>query len=183
MGGGKAGYGSAQKPSFSHLKTGPRIDMLATGARYRLDDPGVGLRNNGRKVLTYSDLFNLYPTVDKREPVRELELHLTGNMARYIWSIDGIPSNQAKAVELKHHERVRITLVNNTMMNHPMHLHGMWSELETGDGQYIPRKHTVIVQPGARISYLVNSEERGRWAWHCHLLYHMSGMFREFNVS
>lgn len=183
MGSGKAGFGTASKPSFAHLHSGPRIDMLATGARYRLDDPGVGLRDNGRRVLTYADLRNLYPSHDQREPGREIELHLTGNMARYMWSIDGISSKQAAPIELAHNERMRITLVNNTMMNHPMHLHGMWSELETGDALYIPRKHTVIVQPGARISYLVNASERGRWAWHCHLLYHMSGMFREFHVS
>lgn len=182
MGSGEAGFGSDQVVSFEHLKTGPRVDMLARGAQYRLDDPGVGLRNNGRKVLRYADLFNLYPTFDLRQPERELVLHLTGNMSRYIWSIDGIPSGRAPPIEMSFGERVRITLVNHTMMNHPMHLHGMWSELETGDGGFIPRKHTVIVQPGAKISYLLTADARGRWAYHCHLLYHMAAMFREVRV-
>ncbi len=179
---GAAGYGSSTPANFKHLKVGPKIDMLARGAQYRLDDPGVGLRDNGRSVLTYAQLFNLYPTPDPREPSREIELHLTGNMSRYMWSIDGIKGRQAEPLILRFGERVRITLVNNTMMNHPMHLHGMWSDLETGDGRYIPRKHTVIVQPGAKISYLVTADAMGRWAYHCHLLYHMSGMFREVHM-
>lgn len=180
---GAAGYGTAIPANFDHLKVGPKIDMLAQGAQYRLDDPGVGLRDNGRKVLTYAELFNLNKTPDPREPSREIELHLTGNMSRYMWSIDGIKGSQADPLKLKYGERVRITLVNNTMMNHPMHLHGMWSDLETGDGNYIPRKHTVIVQPGSKVSYLVTADAMGRWAYHCHLMYHMSGMFREVQVS
>ena len=84
---------------------------------------------------------------------------------------------------MKHGERLRITLVNNTMMNHPMHLHGVWSDLETGDGDYIPRKHTVIAQPGSKTSYLVTADAIGKWAYHCHLLYHMPSMFREVHIS
>ena len=179
---GAAGYGSNKAISFANVKTGPGVDMLAEGARYRLDDPGVGLRDNGRRVLTYADIFNLYPTPDMREPEREIELHLTGNMSRYMWSMDGIAASKAAPIILQKGERVRFTLVNNTMMNHPIHLHGLWSDLETGDAKYIPRKHTIVVQPGARISYLVTADALGRWAYHCHLLYHMAGMFREVRV-
>jgi CopA family copper-resistance protein len=180
---GKAGHGTAKSPSFDLIKMGPHIDMLADGAQYRLDDPGVGLRNNGRRVLTYSDLFNLNPTADPREPQREIELHLTGNMSRYMWSINGVKYADATPLLMRYGERLRITLVNNTMMNHPMHLHGVWSDLETGDGGYIPRKHTVIVQPGSKISYLVTADAIGKWAYHCHLLYHMPSMFREVHIS
>lgn len=180
---GKAGFGTEKEASFDHLKVGPKIDMLARGAQYRLDDPGVGLRDNGRRVLTYSDLFNLNKTPDPREPSREIELHLTGNMSRYMWSIDGIKASKADPIHLSFGERVRFTLVNNTMMNHPMHMHGVWSDLETGDADHIPRKHTVIVQPGSKISYLVTADAIGRWAYHCHLMYHMPSMFREVRIS
>ncbi|MFT5260748.1 MAG: CopA family copper-resistance protein [Arenicella sp.] len=180
---GRAGYGTATPVSHDNIKMGPQIDMLAQGAQYRLDDPGVGLRNNGRRVLTYADLFNLNKTLDPREPDREMELHLTGNMSRYMWSMNGIKASQADPIQLAYGERVRITLVNDTMMNHPMHLHGVWSELETGDGDYIPRKHTVIVQPGSKISYLVTADALGKWAYHCHLIYHMPGMFREVHIT
>ncbi len=180
---GKAGFGSANPVSYDNVKMGPHIDMLAEGAQYRLDDPGVGLRNNGRKVLTYADMFNLNQTPDPREPNREIELHLTGNMSRYMWSVDGVKGMKADPIMMKYGERVRITLVNDTMMNHPFHLHGVWSDLETGDADYIPRKHTIVVQPGAKISYLVTADARGKWAYHCHLLYHMLGMFREVHIT
>ncbi len=165
------------------LELGPQVDMLAPMPKNRLSDPGVGLRNNGRRVLTYADICNLEPTRDQREPGREIELHLTGNMARYMWSINGVRFNDAKPILLHYGERVRITLINDTMMNHPIHLHGMWSELETGDPGYLPRKHTVIVQPGAKISYQVTADAKGQWAYHCHLLYHMKGMFRRVVVA
>jgi len=173
------------KSMIKHPKTeyGPHVDMHAMDPQYRLDDPGVGLRNNGRRVLTYADLRNLHPTKDKRKPTREIELHLTGNMSRYIWSIDGIKYADAQPIHLKYGERVRITFVNDTMMNHPMHLHGLWSELETGDPNHMPRKHTVIVQPGSKISYQVTADALGNWAYHCHLLYHMAAMFRKVIVS
>lgn len=161
---------------------GPHVDMRAENPQYRLNDPGVGLRHNGRRVLTYADLRNLHTTPDPREPEREIELHLTGNMHRYMWSINGIKFADAEPLHFKYGERLRITLVNDTMMNHPIHLHGLWSDLETGDNQHIPRKHTVIVQPGSKISYRVTADAKGRWAYHCHLLYHMSGMFREVIV-
>ncbi len=163
-------------------KEGPQIDMRAKAPKYRLDDPGVGLRNNGRKVLTYADLKNLYPTRHEPKPTKELVLHLTGNMERYMWSIDGIPYEDAPPLEFKYGERIRITFINDTMMNHPMHLHGVWSDLETGDENHIPRKHTVVVQPGSKISYRVTMDAEGDWAFHCHLLYHMMGMFRRVHI-
>ncbi|PLY12694.1 MAG: copper resistance system multicopper oxidase [Sedimenticola sp.] len=168
-----------------HAETeyGLHVDMRADAPQYRLDDPGVGLRNNGRRVLTYADLKNLRTTYDHREPDREIELHLTGNMGRYMWSINGVKHSEAEPLRWKRGERLRITFVNDTMMNHPMHLHGMWSDLETGDNNYLPRKHTVIVQPGSRISYRVTVDAEGGWAYHCHLLYHMLGMFRTVIVS
>ncbi len=163
-------------------KEGPQIDMRATGAKYRLDDPGVGLRNNGRKVLTYADLKNLYPTRHEPKPTKQLLLHLTGNMERYMWSIDGIPFDDAPPLTFKFGERIRVTFINDTMMNHPMHLHGVWSDLETGDENHIPRKHTIVVQPGSKISYRVTMDARGDWAYHCHMLYHMPGMFRRLQI-
>jgi CopA family copper-resistance protein len=183
MGAGPAGYGSAQTVSYDDVRMGPQVDMIADAAKYRLDDPGVGLRNNGRRVLTYADLFRLGPTDDPREPEREINLHLTGNMSRYMWSMNGIKFADAEPLPLKFGERVRINLINDTMMNHPIHLHGMWSDLETGEAKKIPRKHTVIVQPGAMLSYLVTADAMGGWAYHCHLLYHMPGMFRKVVVS
>ena len=165
------------------IKWGPHTNMKAEDAQYRLSDPGVGLRNNGRKVLTYADLRNLYPTRHDPKPNREIILNLTGNMERYMWSIDGIPYSKADPIHLKYGERVRITFINNTMMNHPMHLHGLWSDLETGDLNYLPKKHTVIVQPGARISYRVTVDAKGLWAFHCHMMYHMAGMFRKVIVA
>lgn len=163
-------------------KEGPQIDMRAKAPKYRLDDPGVGLRDNGRKVLTYADLKNLYSTQHEPKPTKELVLHLTGNMERYMWSIDGITYDEAPPLEFNYGERIRITFINDTMMNHPMHLHGVWSDLETGDENYIPRKHTIVVQPGAKISYRVTMDARGDWAFHCHMLYHMMGMFRRVHI-
>lgn len=174
---------SAGPVQHAPTEYGPHVDMRSDAPQYRLDDPGVGLRNNGRRVLTYADLKNLRTTHDHREPDREIELHLTGNMGRYMWSINGIKHADAEPLRWKLGERLRITFVNDTMMNHPMHLHGMWSDLETGDNNFLPRKHTVIVQPGSRISYRVTVDAEGGWAYHCHLLYHMLGMFRTVMVS
>ncbi len=180
---GQAGHGSNAEIVHAATEFGPHVDARAENPQFRLDDPGVGLRNNGRRVLSYADLRNLYQTSDPREPGREIQLHLTGNMARYMWSINGVKYADAEPLRFKYGERLRITFVNDTMMNHPMHLHGMWSELETGDGRQIPRKHTVIVQPGSKISYLVTADAMDGWAFHCHLLYHMPGMFRKVVVS
>ncbi|MEK9712698.1 MAG: copper resistance system multicopper oxidase [Thalassolituus sp.] len=182
----KAGMGSDAEIVHQKSENGPQTDMKSEMPVSGLDDPGIGLRDHdtryGRRVLRYSDIKNLTPTLDRREPGREIQLHLTGNMHRYIWSMDGIPFADAEPLILNYGERVRITLVNDTMMTHPIHLHGLWSELETGDPEYIPRKHTILVQPGKKISYLVTADAEGRWAYHCHLLYHMAGMFREVRV-
>ncbi|MEN8175500.1 MAG: copper resistance system multicopper oxidase [Pseudomonadota bacterium] len=183
IGSGKAGYGSSRPVVHASTEKGPHIDMIADSPQYRLDDPGVGLRNNGRRVLTYADLRKLGPTYDPRDPEREIDLHLTGNMSRYMWSVNGVKFADADPLPFKYGERLRINLINDTMMNHPIHLHGMWSDLETGDGKHIPRKHTVIVPPGAKISYLVSADAMGSWAYHCHLIYHMPGMFRKVVVS
>ncbi len=181
------GVGHGEHGGMKHeratVKRGPQVDMIADAPRYRLDDAGVGLRDNGRRVLTYADLCSLSKIPDRRDPEREIELHLTGNMERYIWSFNGVKFADAEPLPFHYGERLRITLINDTMMNHPIHLHGMWSELETGHGEYIPRKHTVLVQPGAKISYRVTADARGRWAYHCHLIYHMPGMFREVRVA
>lgn len=185
---GLAGMGSTLA-TINHAETefGPHVDMRAEMPRSGLTDPGVGLREHqqryGRHVLNYGDLRSVHPTRDKRQPSREIQLHLTGNMNRYMWSINGVKFADAEPLHLNHGERVRIVLVNDTMMTHPIHLHGLWSELETGDPDYIPRKHTVLVQPGSTISYLVTADAEGRWAYHCHLLFHMAGMFREVRVT
>jgi CopA family copper-resistance protein len=174
--------GMAAAPAVRHARTeyGPGVDMPRTN----LDDPGSGLRDNGRRVLTYADLHTIGGPIDAREPGREIELHLTGNMERFMWSFDGVKFSDAKPVHLNTGERVRIVLVNDTMMNHPIHLHGMWSELENPDGQFQVRKHTINVQPAQRIAYAVSADNPGRWAYHCHMLFHMeAGMFREVVVS
>ena len=177
---------STKKIMHSKEEYSPQVDMRVANARNGLYDPGIGLRHHnrlyGRRVLNYGDLHNYYPTQDLREPGRDIELHLTGNMNRYMWSIDGIKFADAEPLLLDYGERVRITLINDTMMTHPIHLHGMWSELETGEPKYLPRKHTVLVQPASKISYLVTADAPGRWAYHCHLLFHMPGMFREVRV-
>ncbi|MBI5612281.1 MAG: copper resistance system multicopper oxidase [Gammaproteobacteria bacterium] len=176
------------KPSTTvrHARTeyGPSVDMRVDTPRTNLDDPGVGLRNNGRRVLTYADLRTVGGPLDKRAPGREIELHLTGNMERYVWSIDGVEFGKSTPIHFQHNERLRVILHNDTMMTHPMHLHGLWSELEDADGKFLARKHTVNVQPAQRVSFLVTADALGRWAWHCHLLIHMdTGMFREVVVS
>ncbi len=162
---------------------GVEVDMQVPTPRTNLGDPGVGLRDNGRQVLSYADLHAvdapIADTVDK-----ELTLHLTGNMERYLWSFDGVRSSQAEPLRLQRDTRYRFTLVNDTMMTHPIHLHGMWSELENPDGDFQVRKHTVLVQPAQQLSYRVSADAVGRWAYHCHLLYHMeAGMFREVVVA
>ena len=173
-------------PAVHHARTeyGPGVDMRIDTPRTNLDDPGIGLRGNGRRVLTYADLHTIGGPIDAREPSREIELHLTGNMERFSWSFDGVKFADARPVHFRHGERLRIVLVNDTMMNHPIHLHGMWSELEDPDGRFRVRKHTINVQPAQRIAYAVSADNPGRWAYHCHLLYHMeAGMFREVVVS
>ena len=185
----------ANKPGMDHvsamargaavtpLHIGPSIDALVAMPRTNLDDPGVGLRNNGRRVLTYADLRTLSAPISPGAQ-REIELHLTGHMERYIWGFDGKKFSDAAPLKLRHGEHVRIRLVNDTMMTHPIHLHGMWSEIETAHGEFQVRKHTVVVQPAQQVSYRVSADALGRWAYHCHLLYHMeAGMFRIVEVA
>lgn len=173
--------GGLQHPAS---EASPLIDMQVMQANDGLDDPGVGLRDNARRVLTYADLHTLGGPIDRRTPERGIELHLTGHMERFVWSFDGQKFSEAEPLYFKLGERVRITLVNDSMMTHPIHLHGMWSEVEQPDGRFQVRKHTVVVHPAQRISYAVTADAPGKWAYHCHLLYHMeAGMFREVHVG
>jgi CopA family copper-resistance protein len=167
-----------------HMRVGPQVVGVAMNTSERLDDPGNGLKGNGRRVLTYADLRARYRGVDARPPSREIVLHLSGNMERFIWGFNGKKFSDAEPIELKLGERVRFVLINDTMMEHPIHLHGVWSELENGHGEFNPYKHTITVKPAERVSYLVSADTPGRWAYHCHLLYHMeAGMFRTVVIS
>jgi FtsP/CotA-like multicopper oxidase with cupredoxin domain len=183
---GAMAAGDAAVVHARHAKSeyGPSVDMRVDMPRSNLDDPGVGLRGNGRRVLTYADIRTIGGPLDARTPGREVELHLTGNMQRYSWSFDGLEFGHSTPVHMRLGERLRVVLVNDTMMTHPMHLHGLWSELEAPDGEFLARRHTISVQPAQRVSFLVHADAKGGWAWHCHLLFHMdSGMFREVVVS
>ncbi|GAA0507408.1 MAG: copper resistance system multicopper oxidase [Pigmentiphaga sp.] len=162
----------------------PLVDMQTMIPTPKLDDPGMGLRDNGRRVLAYADLRSAFQDPDGRMPSRTIELHLTGHMEKFAWSFDGIKFSDSRPVVLKYGERVRIVLVNDTMMTHPIHLHGLWSDLEDEHGNFMVRKHTIDMPPGSRRSYRVTADALGRWAYHCHLLYHMeAGMFREVRVQ
>jgi CopA family copper-resistance protein len=164
---------------------GPGNSMVAMVAKSRLHEPGLGLENTpDHRVLLYADLRSREPGYDQRKPGREIELHLTGNMERFMWSFDGKKFSEAEPIPLRYGERVRFTLVNDTMMNHPIHLHGTWSELVNGAGPHQPRKHVINVKPAERISFDVTADAPGGWAFHCHLLYHMeAGMFRKVVVA
>lgn len=172
-------------PHHPASETGnPLIDMHSNATAPRLDDPGVGLRDNGRRVLCYADLHSVFEDPDGREPGRDIELHLTGHMEKFAWSFDGIAFASAQPLRLQYGERLRIVLVNDTMMQHPIHLHGMWSDLEDAHGNFQVRKHTIDMPPGTRRTYRVRADALGRWAYHCHLLYHMeAGMMREVRVE
>ena len=178
---------SAMAGMISHPETernNPLVDMQTMSPTPKLDDPGIGLRGNGRDVLTYSRLHSLFEDPDGRAPSRDIELHLTGHMEKFAWSFNGVKFAQAAPRKLNYGERVRIILVNDTMMSHPIHLHGLWSDVEDADGNFMVRKHTVDMPPGSRRSYRVRADALGRWAYHCHLFYHMeSGMFREVRVE
>ncbi|WP_336703095.1 copper resistance system multicopper oxidase [Pantoea dispersa] len=177
-----AGMSDMQKHPASETGN-PLVDMQAMMPTPKLSDPGIGLRNNGRKVLTYADLKSTFEDPDGREPSRTIELHLTGHMEKFAWSFNGIKFSDSEPVTLRYGERVRIVLVNDTMMTHPIHLHGMWSDLEDEEGNFLVRKHTIDMPPGTRRSYRVTADALGRWAYHCHLLFHMeTGMFREVRV-
>ncbi|HTI84558.1 MAG TPA: copper resistance system multicopper oxidase [Acetobacteraceae bacterium] len=174
--GGMSGAGSTPKE-------GVEVDNVAMMPMDRLGEPGTGLDGNGRQVLRYNDLRALKPGSDPRPPSREIVLHLTGNMQRFMWGFDGRKYSESEPIRLARGERVRFVLINDSMMEHPIHLHGLWSELDNGQGDYRPYKHTILVKPGERLSYLVTADAPGRWAYHCHLLYHMlMGMFREVHV-
>ncbi len=204
MGGGSGAGGHGAMPGMDHgghgsgagqggmievkhpypTERGVSNSMLPDVVSTRLDDPGVGLRDNGRRVLTYADLRSMREPPDNRPPSREIELHLTGTMERYMWSFNGVKYTDAKPIVLRYGERVRFVLVNDTMMTHPIHLHGLWSDLESPDGAFQVRKHTISLNPAQRLSYRVSADARGNWAYHCHLLYHMeAGMFRAVVVE
>jgi CopA family copper-resistance protein len=177
--------GSMKAPRSENVKPsiGPQVDSLAEMPTERLSSAGEGFPS-GRRVLAYSDLRAVYRGTDPRPPGRDVEIHLTGNMERFIWGFNGEKFSDAEPIRLKLGERVRFILVNDTMMDHPIHLHGLWSELENGHGEFRPYKHTINVKPAERLSYLVSADTPGQWAFHCHLLYHMeSGMFRAVIVS
>lgn len=137
----------------------------------------------GNKALEYSDLISLHPQKDLRQPIREIEFKFGGSMNRYIWTING--EKFPKPMHLKYGERVRLKFVNETMMAHPIHLHGMFMQLENGQKmQWLPNKHTVIVPPAKTVSLLLTADEAGEWAFHCHLLLHMaSGMMTSVTVD
>ena len=161
----------------------PLVDNQAMTPMSRLDDPGVGNRGIDRRILTYSDLRSLFEDPDGREPSRTIELHLTGHMERFVWSFDGLKFSDAEPLRLNYGERMRIVLVNDTMMSHPIHLHGMWSDVENDAGEFMVRKHTVDMPGGTKRTFRVRADALGRWAFHCHLLLHMeAGMFREVQV-
>lgn len=171
-------------PHHTPAEYGPNVDSVAMQPQSQLDDPGIGLRNNGRRVLTYADLHTLGGPIDHRPAGRDVELHLTGHMERFVWSFSGQKFSEAEPLRFKYGERLRLVLVNDSMMNHPIHLHGMWGEVASEKDEFLVRKHTITVQPGKRLTYWVTADALGRWAYHCHLLYHMeAGMFREVRVE
>ncbi len=163
---------------------GPGNSTIAETPTSRVDEPGTGLGDAGRRVLMYSDLRRLSGEGPQGVPQREIELHLTGNMERQIWGFDGKKYSEAEEpIPFAYGERLRVTLVNDTMMDHPMHLHGMWMVLENGAGAKRPLKHTINVKAGERLSFDVEPDEVGKWAFHCHLLFHMElGMLRVVSV-
>ncbi|MDC7806328.1 copper resistance system multicopper oxidase [Luteimonas sp BLCC-B24] len=182
--GAHAAHGGGMLRHPASESRNPLVDMQTMTPTHRLDDPGIGLRDNGRRVLTYGDLRSVAEDEDGRDPGRDVELHLTGHMEKFAWSFDGIPFAGAEPLRLNYGERMRIVLVNDTMMSHPIHLHGMWSDVEDAHGNVMVRKHTVDMPPGSRRSFRVRADALGRWAFHCHLLYHMeAGMMREVRVE
>lgn len=166
------------------MDTSPAVDNRAMSPGPVILDPGPRLRGNGRRVLMYNDLHTLGGSIDPRQPSRDIVLRLTGNMRRFIWGFDGKKYSEAEPINLSFDERVRFILINDTMMTHPIHLHGMWSEVEDEAGRFLVRKHTVNVHPGKYIKFQVTADARGQWAFHCHHLYHMeAGMFRKVVVQ
>ena len=166
------------------VKKGPGVQTITPMATDRTGEPGQGLVDVGHKVLVYRDLMSTTRNPDGRAPDRAMEIHLTGNMERYMWSFDGEKLSEVKEpIPFLEGERVRVTLVNDTMMGHPIHLHGHFFELVTGHGDRAPRKHTVNVQPGAKVTFDLTADAVGDWAFHCHMLYHMhAGMMQVVTV-
>lgn len=190
-----AGHDMAAMPGMNHGAGGmqqhpaseagnPLVDMQTMAPVPRLDDPGIGLRDNGRKVLSYAMLKSAFDDPDGRDPGRDIELHLTGHMERFAWGFNGQKFSEVEPLRLNYGERMRIVLVNDTMMTHPIHLHGMWSDLEDEQGDFLVRKHTIDMPPGSKRAYRVRADALGSWAYHCHLLFHMeAGMMREVRVE
>lgn len=168
----------------AEVSRGPGVVNINESPVSRLDEPGIGLDTVEHRVLRYSQLKSLEPNPDHRTPEREVVLHLTSNMERYMWSFDGVKfSEVTEAIRFDEGERVRLTLINDTMMPHPIHLHGMFFEVDNGSGMHKPRKHTVIVKPAEKLSVDITAEHVGDWAFHCHLLYHMhAGMMQVVSV-
>lgn len=166
------------------VKRDPSVQTISPMPTDRMGEPGQGLENAGHKVLTYHDLVALERNPDLRAAERSLDIHLTGNMERFMWSFDGVKmSDHHEPIPFTEGERVRINLINNSMMSHPIHLHGHFFELVTGKGDRSPRKHTVLVQPGGTASFDFTADALGDWAFHCHMLYHMhAGMMRVVSV-
>ncbi|MEX2495243.1 MAG: copper resistance system multicopper oxidase [Woeseia sp.] len=166
------------------MKVGPGVDMIAMNPQYSAGKPGLGLENVEHRVLVYTDLAALEPNPDPRPPSRHVEIHLTGNMERFMWSFDGRKFSEiVEPIRFALNERVRVTLVNDTMMQHPIHLHGHFFEVLNGHAGHHPRKHTVNVLPGTKISFDLTADNPGDWAFHCHLLFHMhAGMFNVVTV-
>ena len=177
-----AGGKSYRHGQGRHLPGNAMVSMFATD---QTSNPGNGLENVGHRVLTYRDLRSLVPYRDRRKPAREIELHLTGVMERYMWSFDGKKFSEVDGpIQFQQGERLRLILRNDTMMEHPIHLHGMWMEVENGQGRYLPRKHTVNIKPAEQLTVRITADAPGDWAFHCHLLYHLEmGMFRVVRVS
>ena len=179
---GMSGDGAAMHGPDKH---GPGNSVVAMAPRNRLGESGTGLEGMPWRVLVYNDLESLEPGYDRRPPEREIEIHATGNMQRYMWSFDGKKySETMEPIRFNYGERLRFTWVNDTMMEHPLHLHGMFMELDNGRGVHKPRKHTIILKPGERLSSEITVDAPGLWAFHCHVLYHMEvGMFRVVSVA
>jgi len=187
LGGGNVMSGMSDSGGAMHGpdKHGPGNSSVAMAPKNRLGEPGTGLDGMPWRVLVYNDLQSLEPGYDRRPPEREIELHATGNMQRYIWSFDGKEyTKDMEPIRFNYGERLRFTWVNDTMMEHPLHLHGMFMELDNGQGAHKPRKHTIILKPGERLSSEITVDAPGLWAFHCHVLYHMEvGMFRVVSVA
>ena len=166
------------------VKVGVGVDSIAMAPVDRTGEPGLGLENVGHKVLTYRDLMALTPNPDKRPPTRTVEVHLTGNMERFMWSFDGEKySEGVEPIRFERNERARVVLINDSMMTHPIHLHGHFFEVVNGHTGSHPVKHTVMVLPGGKVSFDLTADAPGDWAFHCHLLLHMhAGMFRVVTV-